>query len=161
MWVRVDYEKWLPKQRKAVEAFISVFVRLAADYRKSFCHGYLPLYSTVCTVQYSPLTGYVVPHCHTPSTELILLHDPIRHRPTVILVQLHAGSCAHLQSSPLFPVGSGYDTKKVSSWILTLWPVIYVESSCYYHSRKTVCRGELHNISSQTLDTTWFGHLNF
>jgi len=54
--VRVDYEKWLPMQRRAVEAFISVFVYLAAGYRKNFCHGYLLLYPTVCTVQYSPLT---------------------------------------------------------------------------------------------------------
>jgi len=51
--VRVDYEKLLPKQRKDVEAFISVFTRLAAGYRKSFCHGY---HSTVYIVKYSPLT---------------------------------------------------------------------------------------------------------
>jgi len=49
--VRVDYEKLLPKQRKAVEAFVSVFVHLPAGYRKNFCHGYLPLYSTICTVK--------------------------------------------------------------------------------------------------------------
>ena len=55
--VRVDYEKLLPKKRKAVEAFISVYVHLAAAYRKSFCHGYLPLCLIICTVQYSPLTG--------------------------------------------------------------------------------------------------------
>ena len=55
--VRVDYEKILPKLRKAVVPFVSIFVHLAASYRKSFCHGYLPLYSPVCTVQYSPLTG--------------------------------------------------------------------------------------------------------
>jgi len=55
--VRVDYEKLLLKQRKVVEAFISLFVCLAAGYgpRDIFCHGYLPLYSTVCL--YSPLTG--------------------------------------------------------------------------------------------------------
>jgi len=51
--VRVDYEKLLPKQRKPS----SVFVHLAAGYRKSFCHGDLPLYSTVFTVEYSPITG--------------------------------------------------------------------------------------------------------
>lgn len=54
--VRLHYEQ-LPKQRKVVEAFVSVFVCLAADYRKSFHHSYLPLYSTVCTVQYSPVMG--------------------------------------------------------------------------------------------------------
>ena len=54
--VRVDSEESLPNKKK-LEAFISVFVYLAAGYRKSFCHGYLPLYSPVCTVQYSPLTG--------------------------------------------------------------------------------------------------------
>ena len=54
---RMDYEKLLPKQRKAVEAFFSVFACLPAGYRKNFCHGNLPLYSTVCAVQYSPLTG--------------------------------------------------------------------------------------------------------
>ena len=42
--VRVDCEESLPNKRKLVEAFISVFVHLAAGYRKSFCHGYLPLY---------------------------------------------------------------------------------------------------------------------
>ena len=55
--VRVDYERSLLKQIKVVEAFVSVFVHLTAGYRKSFCHGYRPSYSTVCTVQYSPLTG--------------------------------------------------------------------------------------------------------
>jgi len=53
--VRVDCDELLLKQRKAVEAFVSVFVHLAAGYWKSF---YLPLYSTVCTIQYSLLTGY-------------------------------------------------------------------------------------------------------
>jgi len=53
--VRVDYDELLLKQRKAVEAFVSVFVHLAAGYWKSF---YLLLYSTVCTVQYSLLTLY-------------------------------------------------------------------------------------------------------
>ena len=53
--VRVDYEKLLPKQRKAV-AFVSVFVCLAAGCGKSFCHSYLPLYLTICTVEYSALT---------------------------------------------------------------------------------------------------------
>ena len=54
--VRVDSEESLPNKKK-LEAFISVFVYLAAGYRKSFCHGYLPLYLTVCTVQYSQLMG--------------------------------------------------------------------------------------------------------
>jgi len=49
--VRMDYEKLLPKQRKAAKAFVSVFMCLAAGYKKSFCHGYLPSYLTVCTVQ--------------------------------------------------------------------------------------------------------------
>jgi len=53
---RMDYEKLFPKQRKAVEAFFSVFMCLPAGYRKS-CHGNLPLYLTVCAVRYSPLTG--------------------------------------------------------------------------------------------------------
>ena len=44
---RMDYEKLLPKQRKAVEAFFSVFACLPAGYRKNFCHSNLPLYSTV------------------------------------------------------------------------------------------------------------------
>ena len=52
--VKVDYEKLLPK---VVEAFVSIFVRLAAGYRKSFYHDYLPLCLTVCTIQYSLLTG--------------------------------------------------------------------------------------------------------
>jgi len=61
--VRVDYEQLLPKQRKVAEAFDSVFVHLAAGYRKSFCHGYLPLYSTIFTVQYSPRQGSAsLPH---------------------------------------------------------------------------------------------------
>jgi len=48
---RMDYEKLLPKQRTTVEAFIFVFMRLPAGYKKSFCHGYLPSYSTICSVQ--------------------------------------------------------------------------------------------------------------
>jgi len=51
--VKVDYEKLLPKQRKAVEAFVCYHVLL------------------------SWLTFRVMPHHHMPSTELILLHDPI------------------------------------------------------------------------------------
>ena len=54
---RMEYEQLFLKQRKAVDASVSVSVRLQAGYRKSFCHGYLPSYLTVCTVQYSPLTG--------------------------------------------------------------------------------------------------------
>jgi len=57
---RMDYEKLFPKQRKAVEAFFSVFMCLPAGYRKSRHgnrHGNLPLYLTVCAVWYSPLTG--------------------------------------------------------------------------------------------------------
>ena len=47
---RLEYEKLLPKQRKAVEAFVSVFVCLPSGYRKSFCHSYCPsfvLFSSV------------------------------------------------------------------------------------------------------------------
>jgi len=44
----MDYEKLLLKQKMLAEAF-SVFMCLAAGYKTS-CHGYLPLYSTVCTV---------------------------------------------------------------------------------------------------------------
>ena len=54
---KMEYET-LPKQRKAVEAFISVFVCLPAGYRPSFFHDYLPSQLTICTGQYSPLTGY-------------------------------------------------------------------------------------------------------
>ena len=57
--VRVDCVELLPNKKKLVEVFISVFVYLAAGYRKSFCHVYLPLYLTVCTVQYSQLMGSV------------------------------------------------------------------------------------------------------
>jgi len=45
----MDYEKLLLKQKMLAEAFFSVFMCLAAGYKMS-CHGYLPLYSTVCTV---------------------------------------------------------------------------------------------------------------
>ena len=41
----------------------------------------------------------LVPHRHKPSTELILLRDPIRQITTYIIVQLHADSCTHLQLS--------------------------------------------------------------
>ena len=83
--------KLLLKQKWAVIAFIYVFVHLIAGYRKSFCHGYLSLYSTICTVHV--LSAHeVVPHCHTPSTELILLHDPTSQRTAYILVQLHGMS---------------------------------------------------------------------
>jgi len=54
---RMGYEMLLPKQRKAVEAFVTVFVHLPAGYRKRFCHGYLLSYLTVGVVQYSLLTG--------------------------------------------------------------------------------------------------------
>jgi len=52
-------------------------------------------------------THGVVPHRHTPSTELILLHDQIMQRTTYALVQLHAGTSpiitpvlSHLPSYP-------------------------------------------------------------
>ena len=52
--------------RVAVEALVFVFVCLPAGYGKSFCHGYLPLYSTVCTVQHSPLPSRIM----VPTTSL-------------------------------------------------------------------------------------------
>ena len=65
--------------------FIYAFVWFPAGYGRSLCHGYIPLYSTICTVQYSLLTGWCL-----FDTELTLLHDPVRQRLTYILVQLHA-----------------------------------------------------------------------
>jgi len=84
------FMKLLLKQKWAVKAFISVFVHLTAGYRKSL--SWLP--STVFNCLYhSVLSAHeVVPHCHTPSTELILLHDPTSQRMAYILVQLHGMS---------------------------------------------------------------------
>ena len=62
--VKVDYEKLLPKQRKAVEAFVCFRV----------------LSSWLQEELLSWLTFGVVPHRQTSSTELILLHDPIRQK---------------------------------------------------------------------------------
>lgn len=42
--IDVVCEKLSPKHREAVEAFVSVLWHLPAGYRKSFPHGYLPLY---------------------------------------------------------------------------------------------------------------------
>jgi len=52
--------------RVAVEALVFVFVCLPAGYGKSFCHGYLPLYSTVCIVQHSLLPSRIM----VPTTSL-------------------------------------------------------------------------------------------
>jgi len=72
---RMGYKKVLPKQRKAVETFISVFVNLPAGYSKSLSQLPSIVFSHLsCSI----LFAYgVVPHHHTPSTELILLHVPM------------------------------------------------------------------------------------
>jgi len=56
----MGYEKLFPEQIKAAEAFVSVFLHFPLGYRKSFCHSFLPSYSTVCT-GHSNVYNYVLP----------------------------------------------------------------------------------------------------
>ena len=61
---RMGYERLFPKQREAVEAFISgrdVFVCLPTGYRKSFCYGCLPIVFDCLRGQTSSIVVVVTP----------------------------------------------------------------------------------------------------
>ena len=74
--------------------------------------SYLPSYNRL---YWSILSAdRTMPHHHMPSTELILLHDLARQRPTYILVRLHEASRAHLQ---LLPMCKHYNHNWVTDWI--------------------------------------------
>jgi len=60
----MGYERLLPKQREAVEAFFSrrdVFVCLPTVYEKSFCYGYLPIVFDCLRGQISSIVIVVMP----------------------------------------------------------------------------------------------------
>ena len=61
---RMGYERLFPKQREAVEAFISgrdVFVCLLTGYGKSFCYGCLPIVFDCLRGQTSSIVVVVTP----------------------------------------------------------------------------------------------------